>query len=287
MRFITALIGLVLALGYAGQGAAGEARVEGEFEAKDPARRGEPGVFAYSGAFGPLFWGDIQPRSGQGANACASGSSQSPIDFQMAEIGPGNAGDIEIHYSPAELKIENLGTTLEVPYENGSYIMLDGDRYDLLQFHFHTPSEHTVEGASYPLEIHFVHRLSDTQFAVLGAMVTQGRPNRALLKLGDQLELDQLIPRNENVDFIFPELEIDAEELLPEEHSFYRYSGSLTTPPCSEVVLWSVFTQPIEMSIGQIRVLRNALGDLRFSGLEGQNNRPTQPVNGREVTIND
>lgn len=202
------------------------------------------GLYAFDGPLGPDHWAKLMPEWG----VCDDGKAQSPINFVTSSIKKGSAGDITVHYEPVVAAIENLGTTIQVPYINDSHIELNGKRYDLLQFHVHTPSEHTVDGMYYPMEIHFVHKHSDSDFAVLGVMVKEGKANQAIQSLGKSYRWDQLIPSNENTLFTLASLQIDGNALLPTDRSFYRYNGSLTTPPCVEVVTWSVFQQPIEMS---------------------------------------
>lgn len=261
-----------------------DSKVTGTLEIHEPKTKG---IYGFGGAIGPEFWGSLKPPEGQKWGDCQYGKAQSPIDFSHDVVTKGKETPIAIHYKPAPAAIENLGTTLEVPYKNGSYIVINKKRYDLLQFHMHTPSEHTLnDGAHYPLEIHFVHQAKDGALAVLGVFVREGKTHPVLAAMGETHRLAQLIPGGENTAYRFEGLALDGEKLLPKKRSFYRYQGALTTPPCSEIVLWSVFETPIEMSADQINVLRNALGDLRFAGPEGQNNRPTQPVNGRSVTLN-
>ena len=220
-----------------------------------------PGThWAYSGNAGPENWAKLTPEFG----AC-QGKNQSPVDlsgFVEAELTP-----LRLSYAAGASKVVNNGHTVQVVYEPGSALHLDGNTYELLQFHFHAPSENRVEGKSYPLEGHLVHADKDGNLAVLALMCEEGAANAALSRLWDAP------PTAGESRPIAPVA--NATELLPESLDYYRFSGSLTTPPCTEGVRWLVLKQPVIASGEQIDELKRAVGHA--------NNRPLQPLNARVV----
>lgn len=219
--------------------------------------------WSYEGATAPEFWGQLDPAYA----ACSIGKSQSPVD--IADVTPQPLPAIEFHYQPTCLRVINNGHTIQVNYDPGSYIDVDGARYDLLQFHFHTPSEHTFGGKFADLELHLVHKSQDGKFAVVGVVFYAGTENAALQPIWDNMSLvegpEQRVP-----------LTYNAIDLLPAIHTTYRYSGSLTTPPCSEGVFWAVMTTPLTMSRVQVHA---------FEAIFMYNNRPVQPLNGRIIVM--
>jgi carbonic anhydrase len=161
----------------------------------------------------------------------------------------------------------NNGHTFQVDTDKGSSLTLDGKRFDLLQFHFHTPSEHTLDSKSFPLELHLVHQAADKNLAVIGILLAEGAPNMVLSKFWDRL------PKSPG------ELDtgqtIDVRDLLPRNVDDYlTYSGSLTTPPCTESVRWIVLRRPVDVSKSQIATFRAAFP---------MNARPTQPIGARLI----
>lgn len=221
--------------------------------------------WSYEGEAGPEHWGDLAPEF----HLCKDGKQQSGIDIPGV-TGVEDLANIRFRYNEVPLAIKNNGHTVQVNYAAGSSATIDGDVYELLQFHFHTPSEHKKRGQSYPMELHLVHRNGAGQLAVVGVFMKEGHFNPAIQKIWDSM------PQTEG------EVEvadvIDADAVLPRNHEFFRYAGSLTTPPCSEGVKWSVMKYPIEVSSAQIA---------RFKALFPLNARPTQPLNGRPVSTND
>ncbi len=215
--------------------------------------------WSYDGDTGPAHWGDLQPDF----KACQLGLEQTPID--LADAMRGDAGVVALDYRPLPLRIINNGHTIQVNADAGSACTIGGTRYELVQFHFHHPSEHLLSGARFDLECHFVHRSSAGDFAVVGVFIRPGEKNAALQSIWDAM------PRQEG-----PELRangsIDPAALLPGSTSYFRYMGSLTTPPCSEGLTWTVFRDPIEASTEQIK---------QFAGLFPNNARPLQGRNRR------
>ena len=220
--------------------------------------------WGYIGEEGPEFWSRLSPDF----QVCMTGNSQSPIDLDSSI--PADLGKLEISYQDTPLKLINNGHTIQVNYEPGSFLKLDGLTYELRQFHFHKPSEHLVEGRPFDMEVHLVHRNQETgNLAVLGIFMKRGADNLVLRPIWQQM------PRSEGPEQTVQGVSVNASQLLPEDRdSFYRYYGSLTTPPCSEIVNWIVFKQPIEVSVAQI---------VQFIEVAGVNARPAMPRNRRFV----
>lgn len=202
-------------------------------------------------------WGD----------ACASGQAQSPIDLADLKDAT-DLADLASAYPAGAGTLIDTGRTLELKPAGGALTIGD-EALSLLQFHFHAPSEHTLAGQSFPAELHFVHRDAAGGLAVLGVFIEEGAENPALASLLANL------PGGEG-EAAGAAVTIDPAPLLPEERAYYAYSGSLTTPPCSEGVRWHVLKQPIAAAPEQINALRAALGE---------SNRAIQPLNAREVAF--
>lgn len=217
--------------------------------------------WTYSGKEGPACWGELSPEYA----LCAGGKCQSPIDVVKPQ-----ARDLEnpvFDYHPSSINILNNGHTVQVNYDAGSSVVIDGKQYALAQFHLHAPSEHHVGGVSYPAELHLVHKAADGSLAVIGVLLTQGRENPGFTAVMSQLPAtagpSQLVAG-----------QVDAGAMLPRSLTSYRYGGSLTTPPCSENVSWTLLTTPVELSEAQLKA---------FTRLYNGNNRPVQPLNARVV----
>ncbi len=165
------------------------------------------------------------------------------------------------------LVVDN-GDTIQVDMEAGSSIKLEGRQFSLLQFHFHRPSEHTVEGGNYPMEVHFVHQAEEGDLAVIGVLMDAGAANTAIQTIWDA------IPGVDEASA--PIARIDPNAFLPEGRGYFRYAGSLTTPPCSEVVSWVVMTESITVSQTQIDA---------FGVLYPMNARPVQPLHRRFILL--
>lgn len=215
--------------------------------------------WGYEGAGGPEHWGSLEPAFA----ACVAGSKQSPIDLKDAKVGGLSA--VVFDYAPSPITASNNGHTVQVDYTPGSGIVLDGVRYELVQFHFHHGSEHTVDGVRFPLELHLVHRSGRGALAVVGVLFEEGDANEALGPLWSRL------PAEASPAAVVPG-KVNAAALLPERRSTWRYAGSLTTPPCTEGVSWVVMTEPVNLSAAQIEA---------FAAIFPNNYRPVQPLNGR------
>jgi len=222
--------------------------------------------WSYQGHHDPAHWADLDP----GFKACKIGKHQSPIDIQTKRVEKSAAPQpIGFSYTAAAGELVNNGHTIQVNLPDGGAIDLGGNQYSLVQFHFHTPSEEKIDGKSAPLVAHLVHRNAQGQLAVVAVLFKLGKENAALQLLfdhlpagaGDKLKLDA---------------PVDAGALLPADRAYFAFTGSLTTPPCSEDVRWQVLQTPVEMSRAQLAAFRK---------LYKMNARPVQPLNGRKVVL--
>ena len=247
-RFVRALIAaLALALVVAGGAIAAE------------------GVhWSYSGESGPEHWGDLSPDFA----TCAKGAEQSPVDIPADAAL--NAADISFNYQPSALTIVNNGHTIQVNYDKGSSITLNGVRYDLVQFHFHAHSEHALAGQFEPLELHLVHKNAKGGLAVVGVLLKAGADNPGYAAVLNNL------PAAEGEPQAVSGASVDANQLLPTTRTYWRYNGSLTTPPCTEGVQWLVMNTPVDLSDAQIAA---------YTAIYNANARPLQPFNARTFVL--
>ena len=215
--------------------------------------------WGYRGDIGPAHWGALDPAFA----ACAQGSEQSPVD--LTEAQPSQQPSVAFDYVRLAGEVVNNGHTIQVNLGRGSGITVDETRYELVQFHFHGGSEHTVDGLRFPTEMHLVHQNGDGQLAVVGVLLREGDANEALAPVWE------LMPALRAAAAPMP-VSLDLMALLPENRSAWRYAGSLTTPPCTEGVSWLVMTQPVTLSAAQIAT---------FNALYDGNYRPVQPLNDR------
>lgn len=232
--------------------------------------------WGYAAENGPDVWGQLNPEY----ILCAEGTHQSPID--IVNPMPTELPTIFYEYYPATgVDIHHNGHTIEVAYPEGSGIQIDGTHYQLLQFHFHAPSEHTVARKSFDMEMHLVHESEAGNLAVVGLLIESGRHHPGFDPVWTYLPSAPLeTQRIENViidlDVMLSLNKQVTDEAVKAFPNTYRYNGSLTTPPCSEGVKWIVLTTPVEMSESQIAA---------FKAIIHGNNRPVQPLNGRELLL--
>jgi carbonic anhydrase len=217
--------------------------------------------WSYGGKDGPSHWGDLS----HDYSACKKGKKQSPINITKAKSGSLEA--ITFNYKTSKLDIVNNGHTVQANYDYGSSITVGTKSYNLLQFHFHGPSEHTVEGKHASMEMHLVHKSKDGALAVVGVMINEGSHNSDFDNAWNNLPAHAGDHKDVGV-------VMKAVEMLPKSRKYTTYSGSLTTPPCTEEVTWLVLNEPIEMSKAQIEA---------FSKIIHANNRPVQPLNKRSL----
>ena len=226
------------------------------------ARKGiaaEAAHWSYEGDSGPAKWGDLDAAD----KVCAIGSQQSPID--IGATIKSRLPALEINWARHADTIVNNGHTIQLNFAKGNTMTLGDVKYRLVQLHFHRPSEHLIAGKNFPMEAHFVHSTESGALAVLGVLMTTGKPNAAFGRIVSTM------PAKEGPE-VMADGRIDPNGLLPEKRGYYRYPGSLTTPPCSEVVDWNVFEQPIEVADADIKA---------FQALFPMNARPLQPLNRR------
>lgn len=220
--------------------------------------------WGYEGPGAPQNWGKLSADNA----ACDTGTAQSPIN--LASATPTDLPDPQFNYQPTPAAIENKGHTLQVNYTPGSTLTVGDARYELAQFHFHTPGEHQLDGKEYPAELHLVHQASDGKLAVVGVFIEEGSANEALSGLWGQL------PKTKGQTSQASSVQVNAADLLPGQRQHFLYAGSLTTPPCTEGVTWMVMDEPIAMSAEQIAALRSIVGT---------SNRPVQPLGSRQLRL--
>lgn len=221
--------------------------------------------WGYTGPDGPAYWGNLDTAYA----TCRDGKQQSPVDIKKA--AKTRSGHITTHYGKTEFAVVDNGHTIKVTPSREQRVTIEGKNYKLVQFHIHSPSEHEFNGKLLPMEIHLVHSDANGKIAVLGIMVKKGT---------HQPEFDKIlasIPNTQNQDEKPAGVTIDPNLLLPAKLKAYSYSGSLTTPPCTEGVVWNVLADPIELSARQLTQFKN-----HYS----MNNRPVQPINTRTFRTN-
>jgi carbonic anhydrase len=219
--------------------------------------------WSYEGEHGPAHWGDVETDYA----VCKTGRNQSPIDITgavKADLPP-----IQFDYKAAPLRIINNGHSIQVNYPEGSFIIVDGIQYQLVQFHFHHPSEEKIKGKSFDMVVHLVHKNAEGNLAVVAVLMRKGQANALLKTLWEHL------PKAEGKEVASADVTINPMELLPAQRGYYTYTGSLTTPPCTEGVKWLVLKTPVEISDVQID---------RFAHIYKHNARPVQPLDGRVVS---
>jgi carbonic anhydrase len=232
-----------------------------------PAVAAEGPHWGYEGAEDPTHWGELADEFKE----CAAGQEQSPIDIVPARAIPAEFNPVELHWQAFTPTVVDNGHTIQVNTGGkGGYAELNGTRYELAQFHFHHESEHTIDGEHAPLEVHFVHQSEAGDLLVLGVMLEQGDESAALKtveaawpKAGSEVALADTV---------------DPSNMIPAEADSFRYQGSLTTPPCSQVVTWNVYTTPTEVSDEQVAV---------FAEHYANNARPVQPLNRRFLLVSE
>jgi len=220
--------------------------------------------WSYSGATGPTHWAGMEKEF----EACGIGKAQSPIDIRTAAARVADLPEIVFEYKPVPLKIIDNGHTIQVDYAPGSFISVNGVRYELVQFHFHKPSEEKLDGKAFDMVAHLVHKDASGKLAVIAVPLKKGTANKLVATLWKNL------PHEKGHEVAVESVTIDAADLLPAKHAYYTFDGSLTTPPCSEGVRWFVLKTPATVSPAEIAA---------FGKHYPMNARPVQPLNGREV----
>lgn len=227
------------------------------------AESGDP-KWGYSGAARAEKWGDLASDFA----TCKMGKEQSPIDIKTDAVESATLEKIEFNYLPSKLNLVNNGHTIRIDYEKGSSIKVAGDLYELVEFHFHTPSEEEIDGKRFDLVAHLVHKNATGMIAVVAILFELGEDNPGLNSFWGRL------PNDVGERRVFQNSEINAADLLPVNRRYFTFKGSLTTPPCSENVRWFVIKTPVSLSGQQITTFRK---------IYPMNSRPVQAVNGRKV----
>jgi carbonic anhydrase len=224
--------------------------------------RAEGAHWGYDGDNGPQHWGELDSAYG----VCSTGKNQSPVD--ISGTIEGDLPEIAFSYSSNASNVVNNGHTVQVNYAPGSTISVNGQQFELKQFHFHAPSENTLNGEHFPMEAHFVHADARGNLAVVAVMFREGAANPELEKAWSVMpeKAGESKPLTSTV---------NAASLLPASHDYYRFNGSLTTPPCSEGVVWLVMKDADTASKEQIERFTHAV--------HHDNNRPVQPLNARVI----
>ena len=222
--------------------------------------------WGYEGEVGPENWGSLNEEW----ELCDTGLEQSPIDVVPEELGFEELPEITFDYQDVDLNVVNNGHTIQVIFPEGSAIEVNDTIYNLLQFHLHSPSEHTAVGQAYPLELHLVHSDEDGNLAVIGVLIEEGDENPAFADLWANLPAESGEPT------MIEGVTLNADDLLPDDRGYGTYMGSLTTPPCTEGVTWLVLGATISLSAEQIEA---------FQAIYNGNARPTQPINDSQLVV--
>jgi carbonic anhydrase len=218
--------------------------------------------WGYAGLGAPENWAKLHP----GNAACSTGKRQSPIDIRggiKVDLEP-----IRFDYRNTEFRIIDNGHSVQVDVGEGNSITVMGRTYPLVHFHFHRPSEERVNGKTYDMVAHLVHKDYDNSLAVIAVLMEKGMEHPVIQTLWNYMPLEV------GMESAPPNVTIDLSKLLPQSREYYTYMGSLTTPPCTENVLWMVFKSPVQVSPEQIGI---------FARLYPNNARPVQPVNDRLI----
>lgn len=215
----------------------------------------------YAGEAGPDKWGQLKPEFA----ACTNGTRQSPIDIRSGvkvDLEP-----IQFDYRPTSFAVVDNGHTIQVNLGGGNAIEIQGRRFDLVQFHFHRPSEERINGRQFDMVAHLVHKDPEGKLAVVAVLLDRGSAQPLIQTVWNNLPLEKGTEVQVKGD-------LDMNHLLPADRRYYTYMGSLTTPPCSEGVLWMVLQQPVPIAQDQVGV---------FSRLYPMNARPIQQASGRLI----
>ena len=226
------------------------------------ANAAEGAHWTYKGHGGPAEWGAMD-----GAFAsCQLGKLQSPIDIRGAK--PAKLPPMKFNYQPSALSIIDNGHTIQVNYAPGSFIVVGGVRWELVQFHFHHPSEEKIDGKAHEMVAHLVHKNAEGKLAVVAVLLDKGGAS----ELVDTLWKN--IPHEKGKEVAVASTSIDVTSLLPENRDYFTFQGSLTTPPCSEGVTWFVLKAPVKIADDEVAA---------FAKVYPLNARPVQPLNGRAI----
>lgn len=220
--------------------------------------------WGYTGHEGPANWGELS----QDYHMCQAGKKQSPINISGANKA--KLDNIKFSYKATAKEILNNGHTIQVNMNKGSSISVAGKTYNLLQFHFHSPSEHQINGEHADMVAHFVHQATDGQLGVVGILFNKGKENKTLSKLWSEM------PKASGDKKSLSAVKVNVSKLLPANKAYYNYTGSLTTPPCSEGVNWMVLKAQGAVSAEQVKA---------FTSIFAKSIRPVQELNDRSIKV--
>jgi len=226
------------------------------------AQEAHPPHWTYEGKEGPEAWGKLDSAFA----SCSIGHTQSPIDIKGGK--PADLPRLKFDYKAVPLNIIDNGHTIQINYPAGSTLTVGDKSYALKQFHFHHPSEEHINGKGFAMVAHLVHADSDGHLAVVAVLLAQGADNSLIATLWKNLPSE----KGKAVDV--PGVSVDINQLLPSDHGYYTFAGSLTTPPCSEGVTWYVLKHQSPVSAEEVAA---------FAKVYPKNARPIQPTNDREI----
>ncbi len=231
-----------------------------------PKGASDPVEWGYSGERGPSHWAELDPDY----VLSAVGGSQSPIDIVTEEVITADLPPVTLETRPVALRMRNNGHTVEVIAPGGSTLRYGKHAFALTQYHFHAPSEHTIDGVHAAAELHFVHTDSAGQLAVAAVLVEEGEEDNPFFLSFDAVDA----PKEPGDELSYPDQMVDIADFFTKCEEYFMYDGSLTTPPATEGVRWFVCARPRAISADQLDELR----ELYF-----RNNRPVQPAYARTV----
>jgi carbonic anhydrase len=217
--------------------------------------------WSYEGKTGPQAWAKLAPEFAK----CGSGDRQSPIDIREGmklDLEP-----ITFEYRPSGFKVIDNGHTVQANVNGWNSMRVMGRRFKLVQFHFHTPSEESIDGRQYDMVVHLVHKDGEGRLGVVAVLVENGARQPAIQAVLNNLPLEKNLEVTAGAN-------LDLSQILPADRRYFTYMGSLTTPPCTEDVLWIVMKQPVQASPEQLGI---------FSRMYPMNARPTQATSGRMI----
>ncbi len=220
--------------------------------------------WSYSGEGGPSHWAELDAKNA----VCGEGKSQSPVNIRTQDVRRTQLPKLMFNYRSAPLHIIDNGHSVQINVEPGSVLKVGDKSYQLLQCHFHLPSEELMNGKRSEMVAHLVHRDTEGKLAVVAVLLRTGQPNSTVEALWSHL------PKQKGKEADFNDALINPAGLLPSDHSYFTYTGSLTTPPCSEGVRWLVLRSESTLSKNEIAV---------FAKLYPNDARPAQKLNGRQV----
>lgn len=229
-----------------------------------PAKNGHDAHWDYVGDYGPESWGKMRPEFA----TCATGKTQSPVHIQPGDALPADLEPISFEYGPLVGRIHHNGHTVQVDVQGTNMLVVRGKVYRLVQFHFHHPAEEMINYRGFPMVAHLVHKDSEGRLAVVALLMELGAENPVLAQAWARM------PLKAGEQYLLDAGRLSVADTLPKERGYYTFTGSLTTPPCSEGVTWVVMKQPVTISQTQLETFRR---------LFPLNARPVQPLNARLV----